>query len=210
MLILTPNQDVVFHGREDSPSDGPVVRETWVENVYRIHAQDFTDTGIAVDVGANIGAVSVFCAQWAKVVAVEPDPANLELLYRNIEQNRASVQVVEAAITPERGTVCITPAHGDTKVTETGVEVTSMPLEDVLADLPAVEVLKVDVEGSEYGLFASTPAVVLRKCRYITLEFDKTTNPAFGALVAKLAHWYGIEILGSPARGGYIYARRYD
>jgi len=71
-------------------------------------------------------------------------------------------------------------------------------------------VLKVDIEGCEYDLIASTPAVVLRRCRYITLEFDRATNPVFGALVAKLAHWYGIEILGSPARGGYIYARRYD
>ena len=209
MLILTPNQQVRFHGREGSPSDALVVKETWVENVYRIHPEDF-QSGIAVDVGANIGAVSVFCAQWAKVVAVEPDPANLELLYRNLDENRAQVQVVEAAITPERGTVHITPGHGHTTVTETGVEVASMPLEDVLADVPAVDVLKVDIEGCEYDLIASTPAVVLRRCRYITLEFDRTTNPVFGALVAKLAHWYGLEILGSPARGGYIYARRYD
>lgn len=210
MLILTPNQKVRFHGRDGSPSDALVVKETWVENVYRIHPTDF-ESGIAVDVGANIGAVSVFCAHLgAKVVAVEPDPENLELLYANIAENNAAVQVVEAAITPTRGTTHITPGHGHTTVTETGVEVASMPLEDVLADLPAVDVLKVDIEGCEYDLIATTPAVVLRKCRYITLEFDTATNPVFGGLVAKLAHWFGIEILGSPSRGGYVYARRYD
>ena len=51
---------------------------------------------------------------------------------------------------------------------------------------------------------------MLRKFAYITVEFDNTTDTKFGKLVTKLAHHFGIQVLGSPGRGGYVYARRYD
>jgi len=215
VLILTPQQRFVFHGRDDSPSDALVVRETWVENVYRIHESDFGDTDTMIDLGANIGAVAVYGASLgAKVIAVEPEPENLTYLLMNTTVNRTSgvVHIVKAAVSDHKGHVNITPQHGNTKISDTGTKVSALRLEDVFADrqIHACDVLKIDVEGSEYPIIASTPPEILRKCRYITLEFDNASDDDFGQLVAKLAHHFSIEVLGSPTRGGYIYARRYD
>jgi hypothetical protein len=43
------------------------------------------------------------------------------------------------------------------------------------------------------------------------MEFDaEPETGVFGQLVTKIASDFHTEILGSPERGGYIYARRYD
>lgn len=216
MLILTPNPNIEFHGREGSPSDGAVVRETWVENVYRIGAGELDDTRVCVDVGANIGAVSVWAASLgAHVLAVEPDPDNLALLRTNFKINRTagSYRIAECAVLDRNGHTLLEQAHGNSKVSPAGQrKVATQRLETLLAEHHIVyaDVLKIDVEGSEYRIIADTPLEVLRKFRFITLEFDAAPDDVFGPMVAKLAHQFGIEILGSPERGGYVYARRYD
>ncbi len=73
-----------------------------------------------------------------------------------------------------------------------------------------IDVLKVDVEGMEYDIIADADEDTLRKIKYITLEFDAAPDELFGPLVTKLSKLFQIHILGSPERGGYIYARRYD
>lgn len=216
MLILTPNKRYQFHGRENSPSDGLVVAETWVENVYRIHASDLKDTKVCVDVGANIGAVSVWAASLgAHVLAVEPDPDNLELLKTNLRVNRfpGSYRIVEAAVFDSDGETLLEQGHGHSHISPLGQrQVATKRLETILSDHHIVyaDVLKIDVEGAEYRIIADTPMDVLRKFKFISLEFDAAPDDVFGPLVAKLAHHFGIEILGSPDRGGYIYAKRYD
>lgn len=219
MLILTPRQDYRFHGRDGSPSDAEVIRETWVENVYRIAAEDFGDAQILIDIGANIGSVSVYGASLgAHVIAVEPDPDNLVYLRRNFAANNTSESctIIEAAVTDKPGILNLQPGHGQSQIVNrksaSTVQVTGITLADVYAtaDVPYCDVLKIDIEGAEYPLIASTSTEVLRKARYITLEFDAAPLEQFGAMVAKIACDFHVEILGSPKRGGYIYARRYD
>ena len=69
--------------------------------------------------------------------------------------------------------------------------------------------MKIDIEGAEFDLIVNTPAETLAKIRYITLEFDKSFDGRFGMMVEKLSKQFGLEILGSPERGGYIYGHRY-
>jgi FkbM family methyltransferase len=219
VIVYTPDAAIKFTGRDDSPSDHLVIKETWVENVYRINESDFCDSKVMLDIGANIGAVSVYAASLgAHVVAVEPDPDNLAYLRRNLADNDfpGSYEVIEAAVTDKPGTLNLQPGHGHSQIvarkSKSTVEVAGITLADVYraADAPYCDVLKVDIEGAEYPLIAATPIDVLRKARYISLEFDAAPLKKFGELVAKLACEFHIEILGSPERGGYIYARRYD
>lgn len=219
MIIYTPDPGVVFSGRDGSPSDHLVVKETWVENVYRITADDLADTGLLVDIGANIGAVSVWGARLGKrVVAVEPDPDNRRVLSENLSTNLQPEEytIIACATGPRPGTVDLEPGHGHSRIveraTDTSLRVESIPLHEVYtrADFPYADVLKIDIEGAEYDLIAATPSDVLRKSAYITLEFDAADDGRFGALVAKLAHDFSVQVLGSPRRGGYLYCRRYD
>ena len=103
MIILTPNPDYKFNARDTSNggSDELVIKETWVENVYQIEAGDFNiddddKEKVFVDIGANIGAVSVYVASLhkdIKVYAYEPEHNNHELLIQNTRENRVNHQV---------------------------------------------------------------------------------------------------------------------
>ena len=223
MIILTPNSQYTFQGRDDSGSDHLVVKETWCENVYQIFRKDLLDTGILVDLGANIGAVSVYAASlndgtgpYIQVYAVEPEPNNLKLLQENVSQNKVDefVSICPVAISDRNGFSYINDGHGHSQVNDAGdgAEVGTLRLEEFFRThgLAYIDVLKVDVEGMEYPIIADCSLDVLRKIRYLTLEFDAAPDEVFGPMVAKLSKVFQVYILGSPERGGYLYCRRYD
>ena len=217
-IIFTPQVDYVFQGRDGSPTDAVVVREIWVENVYRVFGSDITDSKRVIDIGANIGAFSAYVmALGANVTAVEPQPDNRELLYWNLKAaakvSGGKFRILPVAVTGAAGKVNVSDSHGGSRISDTGAEVDSVTLGEVydFSGSPYCDILKIDVEGSEYPLLMQAPQDVLRKSRYIVMEFDAEPEPgAFGQLVTKIACDFHTEILGSPERGGYIYARRYD
>lgn len=217
MIVLTPHQKHRFLTRDGSPSDEAVIRETWVENVYQIHDSDLADTGILVDIGANIGAVSVYAAslgEHVQVIAVEPEPDNLTYLEKNLADNQVAdrVQVRAVAVTDWHGTAQIEPRHGNSRIVDhgSGITVDSITLDQVFADLPdGCDILKMDIEGSEREVIAEASLTTLAKIRYLTMEFDAAPDAEFGAMVAKIAKVFNTHIIGSPERGGYIYGRRY-
>lgn len=226
MIVLTPHQKYRFTTRDGSPSDEAVVRETWVENVYQIHESDLADTGILVDIGANIGAVSVYAASLgATVVAYEPGSDNLTCLSKNLADNGVAdrVQVHRAAVGLERGAAMIVtdqgqgPLHGNSWIDKLEVgypgweEVPMVTLDDVFADnnIEQCDVLKMDIEGSEFDVIRAASIETLWRIKYLTLEFDGVGEGWFGGMVEKLAHVFNLHIIGSPERGGYIYGRRY-
>jgi len=116
---------------------------------------------IIVDAGANIGAASLsFAAQFpeAKIVAIEPDPANATLLRKNL-QGRSNCIVLEAAIGAERGFVELNN-EGQSWAVRTARAPSGVPvvtIEDALSqslgDTPFI--VKVDIEGFEKDLFAA-------------------------------------------------------
>jgi FkbM family methyltransferase len=230
-LHLTHNQySFLIRDSHEDPSndhnlDFKIINETWVENVYRIHDWQFSSPGIFVDIGANIGAVSLFVDNFnsnrdrgskIRVFAVEPEPNNIALLKDNIANNPVErITVVENAMWYEDKLVPITQKGGNSSIinlnNENYIEVSAITLETFFNkyNIKEVDVMKIDVEGAEFDLIINTPAETLAKIKRLVLEFDKSFDGSFGKMVEKLAKQFGIEILGSPERGGYIYANRY-
>lgn len=233
ILLLTPDSNYMFEGRDreldpsdDNNLDWKVVKETWVENVYQIEPSDFNDSGVFVDIGANIGAVSVFVASFnknlavgqkpIKVFAYEPEPHNLELLSKNIKMNEvvSDIKIIPQAVFPE-SPVMISNRGGNANVLrkdKDSVEVKAVNLENVFANnnIPVCDVMKIDIEGAEYDVIEDASIEVLQKIKYLTLEFDGGHEEQFGKMVTKLAEVFNLHVLGRPSLGGYIYGRRYD
>jgi FkbM family methyltransferase len=232
MNYKTSNENYSFEIREllDDPSDDhnldyKVIDETWNENVYRIHEYQFKDNAVFVDVGANIGSVSLYVDSFnklrddtkkIKVYAVEPEPHNLVLLKENIKNNPTeNIIVVANAIWHESKNVSITNKGGNSSIvngnTTESTSVLAITIKDLidLYDIKEIDVMKVDIEGAEFDLIINTPSEILGKIRYLVLEFDKSFDGSFGKMIEKLSKQFGIEILGSPERGGYVYANRY-
>jgi FkbM family methyltransferase len=130
---------------------------------------------LIVDLGANIGASSLFlglqCAS-ATVVAVEPDADNFELLCANVER-LPQVVPVERAIASEPGTVVLSdPGNGGWAICasndftrgEVVGSVQATTVQEIVDAHPDAEpfYLKVDIEGAEGDLFSGDCSAISR------------------------------------------------
>jgi FkbM family methyltransferase len=116
-----------------------------------------------LDLGANIGGFAVFAAQQgARVYSFEPEPSNYQLLLRNVPRSVRTFHVaVTARAERRRLFVRSSPTHSlyEQRARESSLPVECISLEAAIrrCDLDTVDVLKLDVEGSEYEILYSAP-----------------------------------------------------
>jgi FkbM family methyltransferase len=137
---------------------------------------------VAVDVGANIGYFALLMAEEVgpsgRVIAVEPEPRNAEVLRQNAERTRgAEIEVIEAAAWSEPTTLELglhpsnTGDHrigSDSSARET-VQVPAVRLDDVL---PAqVDLLLLDTQASEHVALRGARRLLERSRPAVFVEF---------------------------------------
>lgn len=203
-----------------------VTDEIFIDRVYTPRFLPIEEGDIVVDIGANIGAFSVFaCTQGAKAVyAYEPLAASVKVIKQNARQNRFSnLQVVQAAVSGKNGQAKLYLASSDVgnllfdhntqgKISEY-VTVPTVTLTSIMKThkLSHIDFLKIDCEGSEGAIVTSTSAAVWQKVDKIALEFhDNVSSLTHRQLAAKFKQLgFKTKVVatqGSPF--GYVYAWR--
>ena len=150
-----------------------------------------------VDGGGNIGLAAVWFAQrfpGAHVVSVEPDAANFELLCRNVAPYGEAVRSIRGGLSNRSGRLVIeNPQSGSAAFrvrAADGGEEGSVPAltVDELTQSQEILIVKLDIEGSQKGLFESNTDWVCRT-HLIILELDDwqlpwqgTSRPFFATL----------------------------
>ena len=143
-----------------------------------------------LDLGANIGmAASVLAAQFpgATLLLVEPDPRNLERLERAVRWNGLNASIVRSAVASAPGRLRLRVGDNPTcSALETSamhalpdtVEVDVMTVEDLLrhAGWDAVDLVKIDIEGTEEELLTESNAWLARTGALI-LEIHPACSP---------------------------------
>jgi len=116
---------------------------------------------VLVDIGANIGAVSVPLAvkTGCRTVAIEPHPQNLQRLHYNAKINALTDFEIIACAVGVSGTVTLWPHSGNSgrssvyrsAKSKEGIGVVSKPLLQILngTSVSNIDVLKIDIEGAE-------------------------------------------------------------
>ena len=151
---------------------------------------------LIVDAGANIGAASIFFAAkmpGARIVAIEPDQENFQLLCRNVEG--LGVETINAAVSSTAGRArVVDPGRGPWAYrtqpvadddTATGA-VPRITINDIfqahtVATYPFI--VKIDIEGAEADLFSGNTEWVARSPLIIVELHDwllpkaKTSRP---------------------------------
>lgn len=119
--------------------------------------------GVVLDLGANAGAATLdFATRFpaARIVAVEPDPSAFARLRRNVA-GLPNVQALNLAVGGRSGRARFEPAAWSwgshlaaDQTAGDGVEVEILSFDDLLRrlDLPAVDLVKMDIEGAEYAM----------------------------------------------------------
>jgi FkbM family methyltransferase len=134
------------------------------------------DARIIVDCGANIGLTSAYFLSrlpQARVIAIEPFPANAELCRRNLAPYGERARIIEAAIWNTCTTLALDATEGAewaVQVRDTGGAGTVRAIDIPSLALPGIDILKVDIEGAEAILFDETAALWLPLVRNIAIE----------------------------------------
>ena len=163
-----------------------------------------------LDLGANIGffALSVIARDaTAFVVAVEPDPDNLAILRRNVDQNSFgdSVDVVAAAAGTQVGRTLFAAGIRElSHVTDSadGIAVDSVDFFDLAA---GCDHIKMDIEGGEWALLRD-PRLADLGASTLVMEWHHRNagvdDPAIEA--EKLLRTAGYQVVHCGREGGRV------
>jgi FkbM family methyltransferase len=168
--------------------DAMTIGEIFLENCY---ARNLTlpPNPVVIDIGGFVGDFSLYAVKHLnarRVIVCEPSPRNWTLLLKNIENNRYQdrIEPVHKAVTPDGKSImmnidapdeaqCMVSAYlpSDQPVSE----VPGVSLVQLLTDhsVETVDLLKMDCEGGEYGIFESTPSDVFSRIRNIVFEYHQ-------------------------------------
>jgi FkbM family methyltransferase len=168
-----------------------MTREVWEKNDY---GQLPSKGAVIVDIGANIGAFTLFAAQKtkARIFALEPMKDPFAALKKNIALNN-----LESRVVPLRIALCGENGEREMHVSKrnmggSSLYITSDRTEQVVCKtLPAffeennidyVDYIKCDCEGAEYDIFLNTPPALFEKIGIITVELHTVEHHTFDEL----------------------------
>jgi len=163
--------------------------ELYEPDTVRVIQQHLPKSGVFLDVGANVGLFALPAAHhWCpdgRVLAFEASPGIYQYLAHNLEINPApNLQLMAAAVTARSGDqLTFFDATEDkfgmgsltNRFNQVGVSVPSISLDDAVAEagIPQVDVIKVDVEGHELGVFQGALSILHQpKPPVIVFEFN--------------------------------------
>jgi len=141
---------------------------------------------IVLDIGANIGYHTLQAARLAgsngNVFAFEPDPENYSLLVNNIKANNYNnIIPVQKAISDKTGKTNLflcEDNRGDHRIYDSeddrnSIEVETTRLDDFFPDNKHIDVIKMDIQGSEYLALLGMERIIKRNKRLtIISEFS--------------------------------------
>ena len=211
-----------YHGKDDQPLD--LFREIYVDRFYE--RMSVPSGAVALDIGANIGAMSLFWAEDnpdLRCHAFEPNPTCYATLRQNIEANNLSSQVSThpEAIGGASGTMdlwtnvpsTLSTAYGDAP--REGAKRTTVPmvtLDEVWNRLhrPHIWMLKIDVEGAEADILEAASDEVLANVSNACIEWHDNIVPgAFERCRSRLTEaGFDLRIHHHPWDEGIILAQR--
>jgi len=160
---------------------------TWIiylRNEYPVKPED----QVIVDCGANIGVFTIYSASIAprsQVFAIEPFPETFQSLRENVELNSLDSRVacLPVALAATDGPVnmyaaphvasqarqVIRPSGADT------VSVPALSLSSLFGriELPMIDLLKMDIEGSEHTVLLHADPCALARVKRIAVEYHQ-------------------------------------
>ncbi len=154
-----------------------IIYREWEGDLSRLLLSSVKSDTVFVDVGANFGyftclvGSAIGAGKPGRVLAFEPNPAMFALLTDNIEVNwsMCPIEPFPYALSNAKGTASfILPdrraanARLASAQDPHAITIETMRLDDVVPDLLAVDILKIDVEGYEIGVLQGAMRTIAR------------------------------------------------
>jgi FkbM family methyltransferase len=201
-LMLHLRKDRVFRFRYDSNDlwlRGNSVDFYVFDSIFGRGEYDFV-TGFSpayiVDAGAFTGLSTIWFHKkfpGAKIIAIEPEESNFNLLVRNTS-NCDNIIPVKGAVYSEAIQLSISNPTAEKyafRVGESnsgGSQVEGFSLGELMErhELPWIDLLKMDIEGAEYPVFMNDPASWLKDVGGLIIELHEYIHPGVSELVVNI------------------------
>lgn len=187
-LGLTPRNPYLFRNGARIKIGRGIDHAVIIEIFLRQDYGEMPDDAVILDLGANIGAFTVYATTTARnvtVYAYEPFQVYYNVMKENVTLNRQneSVYCFNVAVAGEattRNLYLKTPGFffptfvsEDTNNRQDSIPVPCTTLAGIIEDnkLERVDLLKIDCEGSEYEILYLTPAQYYGRIQQIRMEY---------------------------------------
>lgn len=215
---------VLAHGPYDNPL--LMIREVFVRRCYELEAVP-PDNAVMIDLGANIGAASLFWAARSDslhIHAYEPNPGTFVSLQRSIQESGLNdrVQCFSEAVGREWGSLDLlvdiesnlSTAHRDGWRAGQGrrLAVPTVPFDEVWKRVShrRVWLLKIDTEGGEVDILEGASTTALAAVDNVIVEYhNQIVSDASGRCRKVLERsGFAIRTLIHSRNEGILYATR--
>ncbi len=183
---------------------------------------------VVIDIGAHIGAFSVYAAyKGAKVYSYEPEKENFGLLKENIALNSLDedIKAFNIAVWGSGGyghlLVFNKFSLWNTMISEWGLKnrlqksgkqvVKKITLSDIfkMNHIKNCDFLKMDCEGAEYEILFKTPKNILRRMKNLVVEYHQLKDHDYHDLIEFFEkNGFNINHILQYTTMGFIYATR--
>ena len=158
-------------------------------NLNHLKAMIAPDSTI-IDVGANIGFLSIKFSKWISkkglVIAIEPEPLNVQILKQTLGEKKISnVEVINGAAAEKEGTLFLklNPLNpADHRLSDQGIPIKAFTIDSLLDGkgcLP-VSLIKIDVQGAEPRVLQGAKNTISQYKPIIFIEIDDESLNAAG------------------------------
>lgn len=199
--VKLPNLKHSFDLRPNT-TDIPIFYQVFFNQSYENFYGDHINT--IIDAGANIGLASVFYANKfpnAKIIALEPQSDNFNLLCENTNKYE-NVTPIKMALWGDRTSISVfDQGYGESGfMISAGDDDNATTIDDImkLFSMDRIDILKIDIEGSEKEVFEGTyqnwlPHV---KCLIIELHDDMRPGSSKAVFAAISKFNFKLELRG--------------
>ena len=187
-----------FFARQNPGSDLEVFNQVWGRNEYALATKELLkvkdrheDINI-IDAGANVGYSTLFFLNEfpnARIVSIEPESSNFNMLKKNVSANNASnADIKQNGIWNKACNLKVVNTFRDgyswsmqVVEVEEPSELKAISLQDIIDEKgwKTIDILKIDIEGSEKQLFDDEASIkdILAITRVLALEIhDEVAN----------------------------------
>lgn len=224
--IVELKNGIKFNTNENSLDLVAIVENFCFENMYDQFLKDANKEKYIIDIGANIGAFSVYIGKkypQSKLFCYEPDEKNFTKLVENLQINSIDNAVFyRKAVGKSQGIVKLfsdengrfgTVGSSTVKKGPKEMQVDEITLEGIFEKNCIIncDLLKLDCEGAEYDILMSTKKETFEKIKLISLEYHNIINHN-GDELKKFLESLGFTVKLVPDshnnKYGFIYAQR--
>jgi len=151
---------------------------------------------IIVDCGANIGLSTLFFQRQfpnAVIISIEPELSNYHLLQRNIKKYK-NIKILHAAVWYKNCFLKIIDTGGGVasfitseaeKPDNSIEEINAYNISEIMKmfDLEYIDLIKIDIEGSEYEIFKNDSDIWIEKTKIVAVEIHESLKPGATKLI---------------------------